>query len=49
MLPSEIVNSYITLLDLWGVRAYKFPAHFMWTTNRFIENIVDGHHNRRST
>ena len=26
MLPSEIVNPYITLLYLWGFRAYKSPA-----------------------
>ena len=48
MFPSEIVNPYITLLYLWGVRAYKSPAHFMWTTIRFTENIVDGHHAQRS-
>ena len=35
MLPSEIVNSYITLLYLWEFRAYKSPSHFMWTTIRF--------------
>ena len=44
MFPSEIVNPYITLLYLWGFRAYKSPAHFMWTTIRFTENFVDGHH-----
>ena len=44
MFPSEIVNPYLTLLYLWGFRAYKSPVHFMWTTIRFIENIVDGHH-----
>ena len=41
---SEIVNPYLTLLYLWGFRAYKSHTHFMWTTIRFIENIVDGHH-----
>ena len=43
-----IINSvklYITLLCLWGFRAYKFPAHFMWTTIRFTEKLsVDCHH-----
>ena len=48
MLPSEIVNSYITLLYLWGFRAYKSPAHFMWTTIRFTKNFVDGHHKHYS-
>ena len=34
MLPSGIVNPCITLLYLWGggIRAYKSPVHFMWTT-----------------
>ena len=41
---SEIVNPYITLLYLWGVRAYESPAHFMWTTIRLTKNSVDGHH-----
>ena len=44
MFPSEIVNPYITLLYLWGFRAYKSPAHFMWTTIRFTENSVDNCH-----
>ena len=44
----EIVNPYITLLYLWGFRTYKFPAHFMWTTIRFTENFVDGHHKGHS-
>ena len=34
MLPSEIVNSYTTLLYLWEFRAYK-SSRFMWTTIRF--------------
>ena len=41
---NEIVNPYIRLLYLWGFRAYKFSAHFMWTTVRFTKNFVDGHH-----
>ena len=45
MLPSEIVNPYITVLYLWGFRAYKSLAHFMWTTVRFTEKLsVDCHH-----
>ena len=45
MLTSEIVNLYITLLFLWGFRAYKSPTHFMWTTIRFTEKLsVDCHH-----
>jgi len=44
MFPSEIVNPYITLLYLWGFRAYNSPAHFVWTTIRYTENSVDGHH-----
>ena len=28
MLPSEIINPYITLLYLWGFTAYNSPAHF---------------------
>ena len=41
MFPSEIVNPYITLLYLWGFRAYKSPAHFMWTTIRFTEKLSE--------
>ena len=45
IIPSEIVNPYLPLLDLWGFRAYKSPAHFMWTTIRFTEKLsVDCHH-----
>ena len=36
MLPSEIVDPYLTLLHLWGFRAYKSPAHFVC---RFTENV----------
>ena len=45
MLLSEIVNPYLPLLVLWGVRNYKSPAHFMWTTIGFTEKLsVDCHH-----
>ena len=48
MLPSEIVNSNITLLYLGGFRAYKSPGHFMWNTVRFTEKLpVDCHHKGR--
>ena len=50
MLPSEIVNPYITLLYLWGFRAYIPPTHFMWTTIRFTEKLsVDCHHKGHAT
>ena len=42
MFPSEIVIPYITLLYLWGFRAYTSPAHFMWTTIRFTEKPILG-------
>ena len=45
MLSSEIINPYITLLYPWGFKAYKSPAHFMWTTLRFTKKLsVDCHH-----
>jgi len=39
MLPTKILNPYITLLYLWGFRAYKSPAHFMWTTIKLTETL----------
>ena len=38
MVRSEIVNPNITLY-LLGFRAYKSPAHSMWTTVRFTEKL----------
>ena len=43
MFPSEIVNPNITFLIYRGLRTYKSPAHFMWTTKKLS---VDCHHNR---
>ena len=45
MFTNGIVNPTITPLYQWEIRAYKFPAHFMWTTIRFtVKHSVDCHY-----
>ena len=40
MLPSEIVDPYLTLLYLWGFRSYKSPAHFVCRFTEYVSVVT---------